>query len=74
MTNQKEVFLGRTQDFELRFEYAGMKIPRNWDYNSTFTPFQTECAVMGIAWVEDVKKIQSFWMESMNMDSVADRC
>src|SRR5699024_9677454 len=57
ITKQNEVFWGRTQDFELNFDYSGVKITRKWDYNSMFTPFKTKYAVMGIAWAEnDVKQ------------------
>lgn len=57
MTKNKEVFWGRTQEFELNFDYAGVKIPRNWNYDSMYTPYKTKYAVMGIAWAEnDVRK------------------
>jgi len=49
-------YWGRTQDFEQEFEYAGIKVPSGTLINSTYTPFTTLCAVMGIVWAENVHK------------------
>jgi choloylglycine hydrolase len=54
ISNQGNPFWGRTQDFEQHFEYAGIKIPVGTHIDSTYTPFITRCAVMGIVWAENV--------------------
>mgnify|MGYP002229585620 FL=1 len=54
ISNQGNPYWGRTQDFEQHFEYAGMKIPAGTKIESTYTPFTTEIATMGIAWATDV--------------------
>lgn len=51
---QGNPYWGRTQDFEREFEYAGIKIPAGTRISSTYTPFDTICAVMGIVWAQDV--------------------
>lgn len=55
-SKQGNSYWGRTQDFEQEFEYAGMKIPSGTSIESTYTPFITKCAVMGVAWAKDVHK------------------
>ncbi|MDS9472612.1 linear amide C-N hydrolase [Sporosarcina pasteurii] len=66
MTDENEVFWGRTQDFDQDFDYAGITIPRNWDYHSTFTPFRTKYAVMGIVWAEHDVEENPVVLDGMN--------
>lgn len=49
-------YWGRTQDFEQHFDYAGIKIPAGTSITTTYSPFTTVCATMGIVWAEDVHK------------------
>ncbi|KIO95177.1 hypothetical protein N624_1291 [Levilactobacillus brevis] len=54
VSQQGHPFWGRTQDFEQHFEYAGVKIPRGYEFTAAFTPFIAEQNVMGIAWAKDL--------------------
>lgn len=56
ISKQGNPFWGRTQDFEQHFEYSGIKIPKGYKFNSTYTPFSTERSVMGIVWAKDIHK------------------
>lgn len=47
-------YWARTQDFEQHFEYSGVKIPKGYEFSSTFTPFTTRSNVMGIVWANDI--------------------
>ncbi|GMA47998.1 linear amide C-N hydrolase [Tetragenococcus muriaticus] len=66
VTDKNEIFWGRTQDFERYFEYSGVKIPRNWNYNSLFTPIKTKYAVMGIVWAEENVKQYPVVLDGIN--------
>ncbi len=54
MSKQGNPYWARTQDFERHFEYSGIKIPKNYQMTSTYSPFTTKQAVMGIAWAADL--------------------
>ncbi|KIR08039.1 penicillin amidase [Levilactobacillus brevis] len=54
VSQQGHPFWGRTQDFEQHFEYAGVKIPRGYEFTAAFTPFIADQNVMGIAWAKDL--------------------
>ena len=54
VSQQGHPFWGRTQDFEQHFEYAGVKIPRGYEFTAALTPFIAEQNVMGIAWAKDL--------------------
>lgn len=69
ISKQGHPFWGRTQDFEQHFEYAGMKIPRGTQIASTYTPFITQRAVMGIAWAKDVHQSPVI-LDGINEDGI----
>ncbi|MDF7664073.1 linear amide C-N hydrolase [Bifidobacterium sp. ESL0763] len=56
ISKQGHPYWGRTQDFEQNFEYAGIRIPAGTMIESTYTPFRTKRAVMGIVWAQDVHR------------------
>lgn len=66
ITDKNEVFWGRTQDFEFNFDYSGIKVPRNWVFNSTFTPIKAKYAVMGLAWAEENVKKSPVILDGIN--------
>lgn len=66
---QGNPYWARTQDFEQHFEYSGIKIPRNYKMTSTYTPFTTSKAVMGIAWAADLHK-HPVVLDGINEDGI----
>nr|SFZ86982.1 Choloylglycine hydrolase [Loigolactobacillus rennini] len=56
ISKQGNPYWARTQDFEQHFEYSGVKISKGYTFASTYTPFTTNQAVMGIVWAKDIHK------------------
>lgn len=54
ISKQGHPYWGRTQDFEQHFEYAGIKIPKGYRFERTYTPIETKQSVMGIVWGKDL--------------------
>lgn len=60
ISKQGNPYWARTQDFEQHFEYSGVKVPKGFQFTGAYTPFYSECNVMGIVWAKDVHEAPVF--------------
>jgi len=66
ITKENEVFWGRTQDFELQYDYKVAKIPSNYNFSNMYTPFKSKYTTMGVLWAETNVKKYPVYLDGIN--------